>query len=117
MLRRLLSVRWLLGLLLTLAAAAVMLRLGKWQLGRGEQRHSLQNYSYAVEWVLFAGFALFCFVKLLRDADRVPDGSESDPDRDVVVPPAAVRPADEPADDELAVYNAYLARLDREHRG
>ncbi len=110
MLRRLISVKWLLALLLSLAAAAVMARLGMWQLGRGERRHSLQNYSYAVEWVLFAAFTLFCFVKLLRD-----EGIEEEPAidaRSVVVPPPAR--AEAPPDDELAAYNAYLARLNAE---
>lgn len=108
MLRRLLTPRWLLGLLLSLLGAAAMVRLGMWQLGRGEARHSLQNYSYAVEWVLFAAFTLFCFSKLLRDEVRGP--VEPSPVEPVVLPrpvPAVV----EPADDELAAYNAYLARL------
>lgn len=110
MLRRLFTVKWLLGLLLSLLGAAVMVRLGMWQLGRGERRHSLQNYSYAVEWVLFAAFTVFCFVKLLRD-----DGFEGEPSAaspSVVVPPPARAP--EPQDDELAAYNAYLARLNAE---
>ena len=96
------------ALLVTLAGAAGMVRLGMWQLGRGEQRHSIQNYSYAVEWVLFAGFAVFCFVKLLRD-----DGADEEPE-DTTVSVVIPRPApavEEPEDDELAAYNAYLARL------
>lgn len=110
MLRRLLTPRWLLGLLLTLIGAAVMVRLGMWQLGRGEARHSLQNYSYALEWVLFAAFAVFCFVKLLRDEDRPGDADE--PTASVVLPPPAqAQPED---DEELAAYNAYLARLNAE---
>jgi cytochrome oxidase assembly protein ShyY1 len=107
--RRLLTPRWLLGLLLTLAGAAGMVRLGMWQLGRGEQRHSLQNYSYAVEWVLFAAFAVFCFGKLLRDEGLVEDEPDAVSAAVVVPPPAP--PVEEPADDELAAYNAYLARL------
>lgn len=110
MLRRLFTVKWLLALLLSVAAAAVMVRLGMWQLGRGERRHSIQNYSYAVEWVLFAAFTVFCYVKLLRD-----DGLEGQPEApapSVVVPPPARRA--EPQDDELAAYNAYLARLNAE---
>ena len=110
MLRRLLTPRWLLGLLMTLLGAAVMVRLGMWQLGRGEARHSLQNYSYAVEWVLFAAFTVFCFAKLLRDEGR-PDEPEQDVPS-VVVPPPPVQP--QPEDDELAAYNAYLARLNAE---
>ena len=46
MLRRLLTLRWLVALVITLAGAAGMVRLGMWQLGRGEERHSIQNYSY-----------------------------------------------------------------------
>jgi cytochrome oxidase assembly protein ShyY1 len=108
-LRRLLTPKWLLGLLLTLLGAAAMVRLGMWQLGRGERRHSLQNYSYAVEWVLFAAFALFCFTKLLRDEGR--DVEEQDPVSPDVVAPRQVARVEEPQDDELAAYNAYLARL------
>ena len=107
MLRRLLTVRWLVALVVTLAGAAGMVRLGMWQLGRGEERHSIQNYSYAVEWVLFAAFTVFCFVKLLRDEGR--EEESSDPVSSVVLPPPA--PVEQPEDDELAAYNAYLARL------
>jgi DNA-binding transcriptional regulator of glucitol operon len=110
-LRRLLTPRWLLGLLLSLVGAAGMVRLGMWQLGRGEQRHSIQNYSYAVEWVLFAAFTLFCFARLLRDEGRERD--EEMPSATVVVPRPTAAP--EPEDDELAAYNAYLARLNAEH--
>jgi DNA-binding transcriptional regulator of glucitol operon len=105
-LRRLLTPRWLLGLLLTVAGSAAMVRLGMWQLGRGEANHSLQNYSYALEWVLFAAFAVFCFVKLLRDEGREPD--EEAPSAAVAPPPVPPQPED---DEELAAYNAYLARL------
>jgi DNA-binding transcriptional regulator of glucitol operon len=106
-LRRLLTPRWILGLLLTLVAAAVMVRLGMWQLDVAGNRNSLQNYSYAVEWVLFAAFTVFCFVKLLRDEGRETEEPEI---TSVVVPPPA--PAvEEPQDEELAAYNAYLARL------
>jgi DNA-binding transcriptional regulator of glucitol operon len=111
--RRLLTPRWLLGLLLTIAGAGAMLQLGRWQLGRGEQTNSIQNYAYAVEWVMFAAFAVFCFYKLARDADRPPE--EPPVTDDVVLPPQ--RPAVvEPEDDELAAYNAYLARLDERSR-
>lgn len=110
MLRRLLTPRWILALLLTLLGAAVMVRLGMWQLGRGEKRHSLQNYSYAVEWVLFAAFAVFVFVKLLReDGQAAKDEEPAGPAPTVVVPPRQL--AEEPVDDELAAYNAYLAKL------
>jgi cytochrome oxidase assembly protein ShyY1 len=116
-LRRLFTPRWLLGLLASLIGAAAMVRLGMWQLGRGEARHSLQNYSYAVEWVVFATFTLFCFGKLLRD-----EGRETDSEADhagavssVVLPPPPPA-APDPEDDALTAYNAYLARLDAEQR-
>ena len=102
--------RGLVGLLLTAAAAAAMLRLGRWQLGRGESTGSVQNYAYAVEWVLFASFAVFCFYKLVLAEDEEPAEEQG---VDVVLPPP--RPAvKEPEDDELAAYNAYLARLNAE---
>jgi DNA-binding transcriptional regulator of glucitol operon len=108
-LRRLFTVRGLVGLLLTLVAAVGMLWLGQWQLGRGETTHSVQNYAYAVEWVLFAAFAVFCFYKLVLAEDVEPD----EPKVDVVLAPP--RPlVDEPEDDELAAYNAYLAQLNAE---
>lgn len=112
-LRRLLTPRWILGLLLTLVAAAVMVRLGMWQLDVAGNRNSLQNYSYAVEWVLFAAFTVFCFVKLLRDEGRETEEPEI---TSVVVPPPA--PAvEEPQDEELAAYNAYLAELNERALG
>jgi DNA-binding transcriptional regulator of glucitol operon len=111
-LRRLLTVRWLVALVVTLLGAAGMVRLGMWQLGRGEQRHSIQNYSYAVEWVLFAAFAVFCFVKLLRD-DGTSEEAEDETASVVIPRPPAAEP--EPEDEELAAYNAYLARLNAEH--
>ena len=109
MLRRLLSPRWLLGLLLTLIAAGAMVRLGQWQLGRGQDRNSLQNYAYAVEWALFAAFTVFCFYKLARDAGTEVDDTDPVPPELVLPPPAPAQ--DEPEDEELAAYNAYLARL------
>lgn len=84
-----------------------------WQFGRGEQRHSLQNYSYAIEWVLFAAFTLFFYGRLLRDADREP-AADAVPSGVVLAPPP---PETEPMDDELAAYNAYLGRLNSQpHR-
>jgi hypothetical protein len=61
--------------------------------------------------VLFAAFTVFCFVKLLRDEGHEPE--EDDRRATVVVPPPPAQP--QPEDDELAAYNAYLARLNAEH--
>lgn len=112
MLRRLLTVRWLVALVVTLAGAAGMVRLGMWQLGRGEARNSIQNYSYAVEWLLFACFTVFCFVKLLRDEETEDDAADATVSTLIPRPQPAV---DEEPDEELAAYNAYLARLNAEH--
>lgn len=119
MVRRLLSPRWLGGLALALAGAVAMLVLGRWQLHRGASTHSLQNYAYAIEWVLFAAFTLFCFYRLMRDAARAEAGELPDdapPSYDTVVAPARRAVIDEEPDPELEAYNAYLARLDAEQR-
>jgi hypothetical protein len=47
-------VRAALTLAAVVAAIAVMVRLSLWQWHRGQERGSWQNYSYAVEWLLFA---------------------------------------------------------------
>ena len=82
-----------------------------------------QNYGYAVQWWLFAGFAVFLWIKMMldeldparveaRDADaRAPQ--QVVPER---TQPQAPAPADED-DDELAAYNRHLARLAEKGRG
>jgi len=85
-----------------------MLLLGRWQLGRGEASGSLQNYAYALEWALFAAFALFCFWRLLNDVDEDDGRAQAS---SAVLLPRPVAATEEPPDDELAAYNAYLARL------
>ncbi len=95
-----------------------MLALGRWQLDRGGSTHSLQNYAYATEWVLFAAFTLFCFYRFLRDAAREEASELSDaaPPNDNVVSPTRRVVVDDDPDPELEAYNAYLAQLDAEQR-
>lgn len=52
---------------LSAVAASVMVRLGLWQWGRGQARGSLLNYSYAVEWVVFAVLTLCGAVYLVAE--------------------------------------------------
>jgi hypothetical protein len=97
---------------LLLLSLLVLARVGLWQWHRAESASgSWQNYGYAVQWWLFAGFAVFLWVKAVLD--------ELDPDRHddaedqrhlPVVQPQARPPADG-EDDELAAYNRYLRSL------
>jgi hypothetical protein len=63
--------------LLALVLVGVMLRLSLWQWDRAQERHRLLNYTYAVEWLLFAVLTVAGLARLavegrrLRDADRV----------------------------------------------
>src|ERR1700723_2937252 len=81
-----------------------MLALGDWQLHRAESGNSL-SWAYTFEWPLFAIFAVVFWVKTIRDEFH---------------PPAQAKPRDAfalPDNEDLAPYNAYLARLAKEVRG
>lgn len=110
--RAFLTPRWL-GLHALLVASLLVLgRVGLWQWHRAHAASgSWQNYGYAVQWWLFAGFAVFLYVKTVLD-ELDPDRSEDD---DVAALPPVVQPqAPPPAeddDDELAAYNRYLRSL------
>jgi DNA-binding transcriptional regulator of glucitol operon len=104
--------RWL-GLHALLVTSLVVLgRVGLWQWERaGSGSGNWTNYGYAVQWWLFAGFAVFLYGKTVLD--------ELEPERDQadaadalppVVQPQAPPPSDED-DDELAAYNRYLRSL------
>ena len=109
-----LTLRWIGWHALLLVSLVVLGRIGLWQWDKARQQDDWQNYGYAVQWWLFAGFAVFLWVKLVLD--------ELDPAR------VQAREADEPAlpqpdarptaasagdgdDDELAAYNRHLAWL------
>lgn len=52
-------------------AVLVMLRLGQWQWDRANSRTGgLQNYAYALQWPLFAVFAIVVYVKTMREEGR-----------------------------------------------
>ena len=107
-----LSPRWIGWHALLLVSLAVLGRIGMWQWDKARAQEDWQNYGYAVQWWLFAGFAVFLWVKLVLDElypERLTARSE---DSQVAAPRAAAPPVvatDE--DPELAAYNAHLRRL------
>lgn len=127
--RTLLSPRWLGRHLFMLAAIAALVLLGRWQWGRAMSNGgTLQNFGYAVEWVGFAAAAAVGWWRWarddLRDARRSPqeraaarEAAAADP-LATLVPRRRTPPPPEPedADEELAAYNAYLARLNANPR-
>ena len=111
MLRLLLTPRWLVRHALLVAAIAVCWFFGRWQLGRALDRDSVLNWSYAVEWFLFAGFAVLCWGWFLRDELRGEPPSEPE-----AYPSVQQRVAEQVTDEEdpeLAAYNRMLAELHR----
>ncbi len=114
MLRLALTPRWLLRHLLALLLIAVCCLAARWQFLRALHRHSILNWSYTLEWSLFAGFVVLCWGWFLRDEVRGPQ-PERVPTAPAVLPVLPARHAGpEPVEDddpELAAYNAYLAGL------
>ena len=125
MLRVFLSRRWLGWHALLLVGLAVLVLLGRWQWDRAQsQVGTLQNLGYAFEWWLFACLAVYGWWREMRAdarAARAAEAAEStlDPAAADNAGPATVglgrtamsaHPVEE-ADDEVAAYNAYLARL------
>ncbi len=119
--------KWLGWHLLVAASVVGMLWLGDWQLRRAEAGNAL-SWAYTFEWPLFAIFAVFFWIKTIRDEAHSGEGEETAPPAGVSLP-AGARPAPvmvtggeaaepgEPEDPELAAYNAYLARLSKEVKG
>lgn len=122
--RFLFTPRWLGWHLLVVASVLGMLWLGDWQLRRAESGNSL-SWAYTFEWPLFAIFAVFFWIKTIRDEAHPRE--EAAAATDISLPAGAhqaLRVAGQPdgeqagpEDPELAAYNAYLARLTREVRG
>lgn len=121
--RFLITPRWIGWHLAMLVAVAGMLALGWWQLRRAEEGNAL-SWAYTFEWPIFAVFAVVFWAKTIRDEFSPPDADQA-PGRAglaaggaVPSPPAGQHgepgtagagPGDE--DEDLAAYNAYLARL------
>jgi hypothetical protein len=122
--RFLIKPRWL-GWHAVMAVSVLgMLALGNWQWHRAMAGNAL-SWAYTFEWPIFAGFAIVFWAKTIRDefhppvpkGTRVEDAGLPAGAPGAAVATAAVEPADEPEDEELAAYNAYLARLTSEAKG
>jgi hypothetical protein len=129
--RLLLSPRWWTLHLLVVAMVAVMLRLGLWQWHRAQSTSGgIQNIAYAFQWPLFAVFTIALWWKTLRiellgqndetgTAERPLSRLGANPlpeaqigHRDGVRVGITTQPVETDEDDEeVRVYNAYLARL------
>ena len=110
---RLLAPRWIAGHVGVAAGAFVMVLLSRWQWHRAQHTHSLQNWSYAVEWVLFAGFTLVAYVRIARQETEERPAAPPLRTGAPTVAPAVVSDDEDP---ELAAYNRYLAELDARSR-
>ena len=116
--RFLVSPKWLGWHVFVILSVVGMLWLGNWQLRRAEAGNAL-SWAYTFEWPLFAIFAVVFWAKTIRDEVHPPAQAEP---RDAVALPGGIpvpRGDEEPGEDdeELAAYNAYLARLTKEVRG
>ena len=118
LLRLLVTRRWLVRHALLVAALVVCWEFGDWQLGRARDRHSLLNWSYSLQWLLFGGFAVLTWGWFLRDELRGGDRDASEQHEDPL--PLPERPAPPPVtedeDPELAAYNRMLAALHQKDR-
>ena len=122
--RFLITPRWLGWHAFAVLAVAGMLALGYWQLRRAEEGNSL-SWAYTFEWPIFAVFGVVFWAKTIRDefsppeTDEAPDKAEfavgTGSDADTL--PGGQRPAAEDEDEDLAAYNAYLARLQTQVKG
>jgi DNA-binding transcriptional regulator of glucitol operon len=112
--RAFLTARWLGLHALLVVSLVALVRIGLWQWDRAHAASgSWQNYGYAVQWWLFAGFAVFLYVKTVLDEldpSRVAARTEADAAHPPVVQPQAPAPTEDD-DDELAAYNRYLRSL------
>jgi hypothetical protein len=68
--------------LLALVLVGVMLRLSLWQWDRAQAQHRLLNYTYAVEWLLFAVLTVAGLARLAVEGRRPAGGArpEAEPE-------------------------------------
>jgi hypothetical protein len=122
--RFLITPRWVGWHVLMVLSVWGMLWLGDWQLHRAMAGNGL-SWAYTFEWPLFAGFAIVFWARTIRDEFRIKRGDDplaaAGPREDVLPAGIGARqveaPADDADDEELAKYNAYLARLNAEVKG
>lgn len=101
-------------------SALTCLALGWWQWERFESSSGTgQNLGYALQWPLFAGFAVFAYVRFVRlERESEDDGEQTPKPAKDIAPreiPAGILPerpkAARDEDPALADYNKYLADL------
>jgi hypothetical protein len=123
--RFLISPKWVGWHIAMVVSFLGMLWLGDWQLHRALSGNGL-SWAYTFEWPLFAGFAVVFWAKTIRDEFRIKRGDVPAPATADVAdlpigigarPEGATPPDDDADDEELAAYNAYLARLNKEVKG
>jgi hypothetical protein len=115
--KRLWTPAWLARHVLTVVLVAGFLGLGWWQISRAAAGNTL-SWAYAVEWPLFAGFAVFVWLREVRHARHGDVAREGPAARQTApgvrrpVRSARVQPPPDGAGDaELAAYNQYLSWL------
>ncbi len=118
--RFLVSRRWLGWHLAMVVSVGGMLALGWWQFRRAEEGNAL-SWAYTFEWPIFAVFAVVFWAKTIRDEFSPPDTATTLARAELAVGARLAGPAGrdhdqetdqaEPEDEDLAAYNAYLARL------
>jgi DNA-binding transcriptional regulator of glucitol operon len=120
--RFVLARRWWVGHVLVVLCCALFIRLGRLQWDRSQSpTGGWQNLGYALQWPLFAVVLLAAWARFLwleRQAQVPSDEPVPVPDLTPAVPRRAAHPPipeDDP-DDELAAYNAFLARLAEQDR-
>lgn len=114
-----LSRRWWAGHVLVAAGCGLFLVLAGWQWDRAQSvTGDWQNLGYALQWPLFAVFLVVGWLRFLWLEEHCapqPAPEQHHPVRNSVLGTSAValddRPTKDDPDDELAAYNAYLARL------
>lgn len=122
--RTLLTPRWIVLHIIVLGTLPVVLWLGWWQWRGGFQGHSLQTTGYALQWWVFAAFAILLWLRLMRDelrrqdaaaAGGPPPGAAAPPEPPAAAPYVRYRmPAAAPAvrdGSDLGRYNDFLAQL------
>ena len=110
--------------MLVVLCCGLFVRLGRWQWDRAQSpTGGWQNLGYSLQWPLFAVVLAAAWIRFLwleRHTQAQAGSDEPGPAPDFT-PPVPRRPdhppiAEDDPDDELATYNAFLARLAEQDR-